>query len=312
MPSTRSIRVALWAWHSPYISLLANALPEVTFYTLPTPYCPGGWNYAHRPLPSNVHPHDGIFVVSEFPDVVIAQTERDFNFMPASWDDGPAMIFLGHNRPEMESQSLIDRLNWIGNGSPDGAYVTISPMKCEAWKAAVPNDEWHTILPYVNVEDYGGWTGEGGYILTVANNLRRPLFDKAAWLEATRGLPVKLVGEGNSGIPGAVGPAQSWDDLKSLYRCAAVYLNVTRKGVEDAWNLSLLEAMATGVPCVSTQLDWQLHGVASGTPLRHVVEDALNGDTPWHVDEQRERLAEQFPLDRFRQSWLSVLERVTA
>ena len=44
---------------------------------------------------------------------------------------------------------------------------------------------------------------------------------------------------------------ESWDDLRQCYQRHRVYLNTTRDPYEDGYNLSMLEAMATGAPVVS-------------------------------------------------------------
>ncbi|HYE59394.1 MAG TPA: hypothetical protein VD948_12855 [Rhodothermales bacterium] len=310
MTTAKSLTVVLWCWHAPYAALLARALPEVAFRTLPTPYCPDGWNARQRPLPENVLPAPELIATD--PDVVLLQTGFDIDAMlRAEWPG--AAVYLSHNRAELEGQGVAEWLN--DTGIP---VISISPMKAQSWldagyrpfKGGIP-----VILPYVDPADYPVWTGEGGYVLTVANNLRRPLFDAEAWIEATKGLPVKLVGEGNEGIPGAVGPATDWDELKRLYREAAVYLNPTVAPWEDAHNLAMLEAAATGTPIVSlhedsaglafhwktTRTDVEVVLRTAGAP---VMREAVSPAT-------RRNTAARFPKDRFAAQWRAVLEEVT-
>lgn len=273
------LRIALWNWHTPYTYLLARALPEHTIYTLPTPYAPEGWLYHQRPMPENV------FVTAApdaADDVLIAQTGQDLERAAADYGwEGP-MLYLAHNHADLDPVS-----RWpLAMQEP---LVCISEMKAQSWQNAgysarlVAEDRFTVIPPGIPPGDYGGWIGKEPCILTVCNNSRRPLFDLGGWLEATRDLPTLLVGEGNEGIPGAMGPAKSWEELKGFYRDCRVYLNPTCPPYEDPFNLAALEALATGCPVRNLgpyigkepkleDFSWEKFKERWGKVLREVVE----------------------------------------
>jgi hypothetical protein len=295
------MKIALWTWHTPYARLLSTALPEHTFYALATPYNRSGWNETQRPRPENVTTASHLIAVD--PDVVLLQTPHDIVAMQDAHWPGPT-AYLSHNRVDQGEQEVVEWLN--GTGVP---LICISPMKAASWEACgyepfkggIP-----VVLPYVDAADYTPtWTGEGGYVLTVANNLRRPLFSAAKWIEATADLPTRLVGSGNEGLPGAVGPASSWEALKDEYRRCAVYLNPTVPPWEDPHNLSLLEARATGAPWTSL---WDMPADEARTYLMRQIRV---GTIPAWSDAVRSGVASQFPKDRFVASWRKVLEDVT-
>jgi glycosyltransferase involved in cell wall biosynthesis len=87
--------------------------------------------------------------------------------------------------------------------------------------------------------------------LRVANQvMRRP--ERFAWsahLAITRGQPTDLVGH-NPELPGVV-PAGSWDELRARYREHRAYVHSAGAGLDDGYNLGVVEAMMTGMPVVS-------------------------------------------------------------
>lgn len=264
------MRVALWAWHCPYIFNLARALPEVEWLVLPTQYNPTGWDETQRPQPENVR----LESTWAEADVVITQTPTDLANLFIAPDDLP-IVYLSHN-------------HWVMDGTaPERVarlcrrLVCISEMKALSWREnGQYHDEIEVIPPGIDPAEYadGRWTGRGGYVLTVCNAIRRPLFDLPEWRRVTEGVPIRLVGSYNQRIPGAEGPVPSWDALKALYRGCAYYLNPTSPPFEDAWNLAALEAAACGAPVVN------LHGTAPR------VED--------------------FPIEAFRERWRRLLAEV--
>ena len=298
-----------WNWHSPYWAMWARALPEVRVALSPTSHAPGGWRIDQRPQPANVYvmPH-----AADSRDVVVIQTAADLAVCERGGWSGPFVV-IAHNRAEFEEPRYVSEICRMARDFP---LVAISEMKAQSWRDAGYAHPITVIPPYVDPDDYGGWTGEGGYVLTVANNLRRPLFDLDAWLQATEGLPVRLVGSGNEGIPGAVGPAKDWEELKRYYREARVYLSPTKAPAEDAHNLSMLEAAAAGCPVLS----W--HQNAPWCAARGITNDTLRGLLDHSDEKERQierdagQLAKQwvereFPLPAFRDKWRQVLEEIT-
>lgn len=299
------ITCAVWNWHTPYLHLLATALPDYHFHTLPTPHVPAGWRHDQRPQPDNVTVH------AAFPlgmDVVLLQTAADFAAVPTAAGGGLPWVLLSHNRAELEPDAHRLAAWCSAHVVP---LVCISERKAASWRAAGYRraDTLHVLEPGIRVEDYPAWSAEASepHLLTVCNGLSRPLFDLASWLAVTEGLPVRLVGEGNEGIPGTVGPAPSWEALQGEYRRARVYLNPTAPPWEDADNLASIEARACGMPVLS------LHGWArkpSPDAIAHVRHRlALALDSQRHLAaSNRQAVAQRWSLERFGRQWRQVFE----
>jgi glycosyltransferase involved in cell wall biosynthesis len=107
---------------------------------------------------------------------------------------------------------------------------------------------------YKDPDDYGGWTGEGEYVLGFGQHYvqRDPWTNYRFFKAATEGLPTRIVGPGSEivGGPGEI----SFDELRDELRRARVYLYT---GTQPAsYTLGLIEAMMTGTPVVSIGPKW--------------------------------------------------------
>lgn len=293
------MEIALFNHHTPYVAMLAKALPEHVFHTLPTRHAPEGWRRDQRPFPENVEPWPGGYdfapdkdywqAIREHsgpppPDVVLLQSGWDLPAVPADEGGGLPWVFLSHNHARLESgcdpaRGLYYLAGWLA--AHEVPLVCISAMKAASWVDAGYPRAPIVIPPGFDLTEYvaSGDRHEGDYVLTVCNGLDRPLFDRQGWEALTKDVPVHLVGEGNEGIRGAVGPAASWEALKEEYRQCAVYLNPTCPPFEDAYNLSSLEAMAWG----------------AGVQNLHGAVPSLS----------------EFPVAAFRERWLKVLKDVS-
>lgn len=298
MSAKRGMRVAVRAWHVPYLYNLARALPDVRFHALPSPYNQTGWNYTQRPLPPNV---TQVSYLDRRYDLLLAQALQDLDLArTVEWDK--PIVYLSHNRHEFEGRSLA---LWLQDRTLP--LVCISEMKAETWRNAGYLRPITIIKPGIDVSEFPLWDGgdqKDPHILTVANNLWRPLFDGDAWVTATEGLPVRLIGEGSDRLRGAVGPSESWDALKEAYRSARVYLNPTRAPYEDSHNLALLEARATGMPWVSL---WD----SPPDRARSCLERWLRREWAAHPSEVRANVALEFPITTFAERWRGVLLEAT-
>jgi len=107
-------------------------------------------------------------------------------------------------------------------------------------------------LPALTDECFG-YSGEIPRVLRVANHLkeRDALLGYSIQEEILQGLPSDIVGL-NPFLP-SIEPAASWEELKGKYRSYRLFLVTNREGVEDGYNTATLEAMATGMPVVSTE-----------------------------------------------------------
>lgn len=320
------MEIALVNHHTPYVAMLAKALPEHHFHALPTRHAPRGWRFDQRPRPDNVEPwpgEDNEFGVAfdywesvrgnsgpRAPDVVLLQSAFDVANVPTDVAGGLPWVLLSHNHFQFEAGA-----GWLPAwlAAHEVPLVCISAMKAASWVDAGYPRAPIVIPPYAPVEEMLPWEGtaEGTapVVLTVANHLARPLFSLEGWLTATRGHDDGygsrgvLIGEGNDGITGANGPAPSWPTLRRWYQGAAVYLNPTVPPLEDAYNLALLEARATGMPWVS------LHDTPPDE-VREVVDAVFRHEFWPDPAAGRALVAQEFPKEPFAAAWRRVLGEV--
>lgn len=154
-----------------------------------------------------------------------------------------------------------------------GEMVFISEHKMVDW-----NLRGFLIKTYVDLDDYQGYTGERPALLRVANHLveRGEILDYPAYQALTEGFATTVLGE-NPSLPEAR-IAASWDDLRAAYRDHRVYVHTAKVGLEDGFNFAMLEAMATGMPVVST--------AHPSSP----IQDGVNGFISADIGYLRQRL----------------------
>lgn len=107
---------------------------------------------------------------------------------------------------------------------------------------------------YKDPDDYGGWTGDGLYVLGFGQHYvqRDPWTNYRYFAAATEALPTRIIGPGSevAGGPGEL----PFDDLRAELRAARVLLYT---GTQPAsYTLGLIEAMMTGTPVVSIGPSW--------------------------------------------------------
>ena len=196
-----------------------------------------------------------------------------------------------------------------------GALVFVSEHKRRDW------DLPGVVIPLVvSLEHYRGYTGEKPAILRVSNHLveRGEILDYPAHQRLSDGLPLTLIGENPSLADADV--AESWDALRAAYRQHRLYLHTAKPGLEDGYNTAMLEAMATGMPVVSTAHPTSpirdgVNGFVSDDldELRRNVERLL-GDRELAAKlgaNARKTVAAKFASDRFHKAWRKVLKHLT-
>jgi hypothetical protein len=190
--------------------------------------------------------------------------------------------------------------------------VAVSVAKANSW-----GQRCQVIRPCADPAEYHGFTGDQAVALRVANQvMQRP--QRFAWeahARITEGHPLTLIGH-NPEIVGSA-PANSWAELKASYRQHRAYVHTAGPGLDDAYNLGVVEAMMTGMPVVSLQ--------GSESP----VVDGVNGhvgDDPAALNAQlgalladrararelglraRESALREFSVAAFTTGWHSALE----
>ncbi|MBI3581273.1 MAG: glycosyltransferase [Nitrospinae bacterium] len=249
------MRILTFNWHEPYLCLMAEIGHE--FFVLEPPLVGDArrkWDFRFRPLPKNMK------VVSEremvekldqgFFNLIVCQNVRDF-FLTSKWAGVPKILVF-HNK-------LTTELALDGDKTSKSAYLErIRPVVSRTYSVFISGskrDDWgfpgDVIPPGIPVEDYGGYEGNSATVLRVGNRLaeRDLMMGFSAQNAVCRGLPSVVLGD-NPSISGSR-TSESWDDLRGHYRKCRVYLNATTHPYEDGYNLSMLEAMATGMPVVS-------------------------------------------------------------
>lgn len=191
--------------------------------------------------------------------------------------------------------------------------VAVSRSKATSWGLDCP-----VVRPCADPDEYDGFDGELAVALRVANQvLSRPR--RFAWDDhrtIVGELPFSLVGH-NPGIDGSE-PASSWHALREVYRRHRVYVHTAGQGLDDGYNLGLVEAMMTGMPVVTTALaespiEDGKNGFVDRDPRRlHAGLAALLVDRPRALElgkRARETALECFSVDAFVSGWQRVLER---
>jgi hypothetical protein len=201
-----------------------------------------------------------------------------------------------------------DYLNGIG-----AVAVAVSKTKAESWGQACS-----VIAPAADPDEYGGYDGSRAAALRVANQVlaRRERFAWDAHLAIVAGHASQLIGH-NPGLEG-VAAAGSWGELRQHYREHRAYVHTAGLGLDDGYNLGVVEAMMTGMPVVSLALP--------ESPVRdgdngYVSDDVgyLNARLGELLRDRerarelgrraRESAREQFSLAAFVQGWLAAIER---
>ena len=143
--------------------------------------------------------------------------------------------------------------------------IAVSQTKAESWGQSCP-----VIRPCADPDEYRDFDGSQAIALRVANQVmdRPRRFAWDAHLDIVRGHPMRLLGH-NPGIDGSA-PADSWEELKASYRHHRAYVHTAAVGLDDGYNLAVVEAMMTGMPVVSL--------AGSESPVVDGVAGYVSGD----------------------------------
>ncbi len=248
----KKLNVLLYNWHEPYICLFAHT-GHTFFVAPPKQQLQKIWNHGFRPLPGNV-------------------TEVTFEQAESGLRDGHFDLLVCLSLQDLESVQhlalprLFVMLNMIGTdvgleGQRKDEYVErlkplfrniaiafISEKKRANWGWEAP-----VVVSGVDPGDYGGYTGELPRVLRVGNMLKERDHMQGFSIQEEilhSQFPSSIVGI-NPSVPESR-PTKSWEDLRQQFRTHRLLLNTLTDAHEDGYNLAVLEAMATGMPVVST------------------------------------------------------------
>lgn len=316
------LRVLTFNFHEPYLCLMAKTGIDFTVGLYSRPPRARPWQTQFRPIPPNMKLVEertwrSLLRAGRF-DVVVAHEES--NALDVLKCDTPK-ILICHNRltflRETATADVPDVPGLIQEVlallQARFSFVFISESKRDDY--GIPGA---VIRPGIDVEEYGGYSGETPEVLRVGNMMRsrNQMFDVDFQERVCSGIPNRVLGV-DPKIPGAK-PADSFDGLLHFYRSRRCLLHVTREEYEDGYNLSTLEAMACGMPVVALG--------NRTSPLTDGVDGYVSRD----ADELRERLqlllkepdlarelgargretvAAKFPMSAFVENWRNALER---
>ena len=310
-------RILTFNCHEGYVSLLSHlGLGLDVVDGLPGRYV-SHWDERMRPVPANTRLIALEAARGDY-DAIIAHNVRDL--LDVRHLDAPKILVLHVNlRARLEEEpgapgaaamreQLARYLDLIR-----GTLVAVSEAKGRSW--GLPFE----LVPLaVDEAHFHGHRGEQAALLRVANQIgaRRRRLGADALFRATEGLPLRVVGH-NPDLPGAA-PSTDWHELLDLYRSHRAYVHTGAEGLEDGHNLSVLEAMCTGLPVLTTVsgetpvIDGE-NGYFDADPAglraraRSLLEDpALASRLGARA---RETVLERYSLRAFLEGWHRTLER---
>ncbi len=194
----------------------------------------------------------------------------------------------------------------------DVSKVFISESKLKDW-----NLEGQVIHHGIDLKEFEGYTGENASILRVGNLLKEMDLARGYTISESllKGFPSKTLGLNPTLESSQI--SRGFADLLNHYRKCRVYLNTSPDQYEDGYNLSLLEAMATGMPVIS---------IANSTsPIVNGVNGYISDDIEklrGHLREllelpelakemgqkARETVQQKFGLEKFLNKWQKLIE----
>lgn len=321
------MRILTFNWHEAYICTLAKTGHQFDIVERQK----GGsavWFYETRPVPANAR------IVRESTarrnlragayDVMLCHNVADLSWS-LGYDVGRVLVL--HNRLTTElalGGNTVDRAKYRAEldaliaSVPGLRIVCISASKRDDW--AIDAD---VILPGIDLSDYGGYRGEQARVLRVGNFMkaRDVMLGYTDQLAILDGAPSTLLGLNDPEEGAEVRFSRSWDDLREAFRSHRLFLNTTVDGFEDGYNLAMLEAMATGMPVVTTP--------NASSPIVDGVNGFVSADRAVLASRVRELLAdrelaerlgaaarrtvaERFSMTAFVENWNRVFQAVTA
>ncbi len=319
-----ALRIVTVNSHQAYLHLLGG-LPHrftVVDHGLPAAPCP--WDPRVRPLPRAWRTASlseaGLFGRNRPFDVGLAHNVTDLLALRELCDRLVLLVhcslagriaYEGSRVPPREFAALVARYL----AAVPAELVFVSELKRRSWAGL----DGAVIDHGIPADAYRDWTGEQPLVLRVANlqKRREVLLHHALQQEALRGIPNRLVGV-NPELAGAE-PASDWDDLRRAYREARCFLVTNHPVLEDGYNLATLEAMATGMPVVTTphptspvRHGWEGLVAEDAAGLRaHVSRLLLDRDYAARLGAQARLTAlRQFPYAPFLAAWDRLLRRV--
>ena len=316
-----NLKILSFNWHEPYLCLLAKIGHE--FLIVEPEVSPGNyrrWDVNMRPVPINVNlislPIAKEMLEQGELDLIIAHNIKDLIEVK---DYSLPKINVFHNclttEIQLSKNNIVRKeyLDKVGFLFKDVHKVFISEKKRQDW-----GFNGDVILPGLDVSEYDGYHGDKGTVLQVGNLLqeRDLMMGYSTSKKIVGDHPLKILGK-NPQIPGSC-LSQGFQDLLENFRRSRVFLNTTVEEFEDGYNLSMLEAMAIGMPVISI---WNKSSPIEDGINGYVSKDLkyLNGRIEFLLKnpeeakklgvKARKTVQDKFPLTRFLYSWRKAVEK---
>ena len=315
-----SLRILTFNWHEPYIHLLAKAGYDFDIVEKEKAGI-RGWIRAFRPVPDNcrlvTEEEAGVNLKAGAYDRIIAHNIGDL-LSVREVDTPKVLVFhnkltteIALSRNPVAKSEYFDQASHLFDQARNLRLVFVSQAKQEDW-----GFDGDVILPGIDPDDYGSYSGEEERVLRVGNGFpeRDVMLGHSVQEKVTQGLPSTILGL-NPLIPHSRIP-KDWDEFRAFLRSHRVYLNTTMEPYEDGYNLAMLEAMATGMPVVSAHNSTSpIENGVSGYVSRDEAElrvalETLLKDRPLAASmgiRARELVLDRFPIHAFLDSWRIVL-----
>ncbi|MBI4847514.1 MAG: glycosyltransferase [Nitrospirae bacterium] len=309
------MRILIFNWHEGYIHLLAKTGYQ---FDIAEVYKGSrfGWIKEFRPVPPGcrlITEDEALkcLVDGEY-DKVICQNVDD---LLLTYQYNTPIIQLFHTKyslmtsllPEDVKIKFREDLTRVLSSIKDITLVFISSSKRTEWGFG-----GEVILPGIDMSEYNGYQGGIARALIAKNGLTPHSIKNIE--NVLGGVPCTLLGDCPA-APEAHLPA-SWDEYKSYLQSHRVYLSMLDDQYDDGYNLSMLEAMATGMPVVSvanatSPLIDGVNGYISQdvTYLRKRLNELMRDQSLAESlgKKARETVIEKFPLETFITNWKRVI-----
>ncbi len=319
------LNILTFNWHEGYIYLLSKTGHNFDIVERKKGGY-NGWMYQFRPLPENGR----LISLSEAQerlrqgsyDLIICHNMLDLYDVTNSklpkiliFHTKPTGLFDNKGR-NINISEYMKNIKKLISSDDTVEFVFVSHNKQKLWGV-----EGRVILPGLDPSEFLQYMGEEPAVLMVGQFLMEKAreFGYSELLEETlQGFNVTTMGI-NPSIEHAR-LSQSWDDLKRQYAHKRLYFNALSEDLDDGYNLSMLEAMATGMPVVSipnstSPLLDGLNGFVSGDIfyLRKVIKRLIDDrDYAEEIGERGKQIVlERFSIQSFIEQWNSLFRSVT-
>jgi tetratricopeptide (TPR) repeat protein/glycosyltransferase involved in cell wall biosynthesis len=314
------LKILSYNWHEPYLCLLSKI--GHTFLIVEPKLSEGKyrrWDKNMRPIPDNVILLSEKEAISQLDegaiDLLIAHNIKDIVNVHAY---SLPKILVFHNKLTTEiklGNNNVNREDYLKKIKPlvkNVKKIFISESKRLDWGL-----DGDVILPGIDVNDYGGYIGDNPSILRVGNMIKeRDIMMGFTVSESILlDLPSKTLGMNPTIIKSRL--SSGFDDLLDHYRSLRVYLHTTSNCYEDGYNLSLLEAMAVGMPVLSI--------LNNTSPIRNEDNGYISDDIQYLRScavkllgdqklayslgqKARETVRDEFSQTKFLQLWIKSIE----